>query len=406
MPDQTTRSQTSIKIELPPAFCGDGTEDFGKWVRRLEVAIAASSDHQESDLKYILPARLSGAAFSYWDSLPDPVKKDFKQVRDKMKTVFCSRHFITTFQSFLNARPRYPGESLEVFGAEITRLVEEAFPSYDEDARKGERFRRFVAGLHPHLQRKVHEQGAVTFDDALRIAGRIEHAFEACSITQPPSSSVYQHNPYQVPYSPPPSASVAPPAHASVAPPHASTAVTVSAVDQSLEKLVNKVDSLVSRVEKLEVSLQSASCRHCRCRDRDSSRESISRNTRRYEDTQHRGRNGPRYNNESFRRQFSPSPSRYRPNPYPESPRRYDRNYGSNTFTRSPQRQYPESYTNRERRNGSPHREERYNSSPRRHRTDMPEARRSPSPSPAIRQSRSVRFNQPNEQTSASENCQ
>ena len=37
---------SDIKIDLPPIFIGDGTEDFARWCRRLEVAVNASQKFQ------------------------------------------------------------------------------------------------------------------------------------------------------------------------------------------------------------------------------------------------------------------------------------------------------------------------------------------------------------------------
>lgn len=51
------------------------------------------------------------------------------------------------FQTFVNARQRLPKEPLEVYAAEITRLVLETFPNYGTPAIAMTRFRRFVAGL-------------------------------------------------------------------------------------------------------------------------------------------------------------------------------------------------------------------------------------------------------------------
>lgn len=74
------------------------------------------------------------------------------------------------FQTFVNARQHFPKEPLEVYAAEITRLVLEAFPNYGTPAIAMERFRRFVAGLDPILMKKCHEHGAATLEDALEVA--------------------------------------------------------------------------------------------------------------------------------------------------------------------------------------------------------------------------------------------
>lgn len=75
-----------------------------------------------------------------------------------------------------------PHENLEVYSADITRLVLEAFPHYDCTAQEGEKFRRFVAGFDPALQAKIHEQGATDIDEALIVACRCERACAAMQL--------------------------------------------------------------------------------------------------------------------------------------------------------------------------------------------------------------------------------
>ena len=64
-----------------------------------------------------------------------------------------------------------------------SRLVLEAFPNYDHNALEGENFRRFVAGLDPNLQSKIHEMGAEDLEEALCIASRCERARAALQLT-------------------------------------------------------------------------------------------------------------------------------------------------------------------------------------------------------------------------------
>lgn len=182
-----TRSvSSSLKIELPPAFKGDGTESFTSWSRRFEVAVQAMSS-SDTDLSTvmasILPTRLADAAFLYWDSLPASTQRDYDSVKEKLRDVFGPQYSLPFFQTHVNARPRKPGESLDVYSADITRLVLEAFPNYDYNALEGEKFRRFVAGLDPNLQSKIHEMGAEDLGEAVRIASRCERARAALQLT-------------------------------------------------------------------------------------------------------------------------------------------------------------------------------------------------------------------------------
>lgn len=82
-------------------------------------------------------------------------------------------------------RPCQPNKNLEVYAANVSRLVAEAFSDYDRAASNGETFRRFLAGLYPTFQAKCHEQGATDVEEALIIAGCCERARQALRASTP-----------------------------------------------------------------------------------------------------------------------------------------------------------------------------------------------------------------------------
>ena len=100
--------------------------------------------------------RLSGAAFSYWQSLSNKITNDYEQTRNSLSAVFGRTHYLATFQTYLNACPRKPNVPIEVYAAEVGSLVDEAFPTYGPEAKKCEVFRRFVADQDSALQLNVH----------------------------------------------------------------------------------------------------------------------------------------------------------------------------------------------------------------------------------------------------------
>ena len=114
---------------FPPVFMEDGKEDFLHWCRRFEVTVEATADFDHDKLAKLLPTCLGGTALlcSYWDSLPSDAKKDYRLVKEKLKGAFGQTIYLSTFQSYVNARTRLPGEALQVFAADISRLVDEAF---------------------------------------------------------------------------------------------------------------------------------------------------------------------------------------------------------------------------------------------------------------------------------------
>lgn len=80
------------------------------------------------------------------------------------------------FRASLSARVRASGESLEVYAADVSRLVTEAFPDYGDIAQREEKYRRFLAGLDPALKAKCLEQGATDLEKSLQVAERCENA--------------------------------------------------------------------------------------------------------------------------------------------------------------------------------------------------------------------------------------
>lgn len=192
---------SAVKIELPPPFSGEDRESFSCWSRQYEVAVRALVAGNGSDYDYerarLLPTRLSKGAFLLWDSLPAAVQADYSAVKEKLQEAFRQRPFLDSFRANLAARRRASGESLEVYAADIGKLVQEAFPNYGEVAQREEKFRRFLAGLDPCLRAKCQEQGATDLEEALIIAGRCDMARETLrsDYTYPPVSPAPISNP-------------------------------------------------------------------------------------------------------------------------------------------------------------------------------------------------------------------
>ena len=67
----------------------------------------------------VLPTRLADAAFLYWDSLPPLTQGDYDSVKEKLRDVFRPVYSLPCFQTHLNAQPRKPGESFDVYSADI-----------------------------------------------------------------------------------------------------------------------------------------------------------------------------------------------------------------------------------------------------------------------------------------------
>ena len=298
----------TFRLELPEVFTEEEGKDFRQWVRRFEVAVDSMPSSSSSSVQKhtLLPSRLSGSAFTVWESLPESEKKDFGKVKTVLSEVFGRTTYLTNFRSCITARVRLPSEPIEVFSAAIATLVREAFPKYDDDAREGENFRRFMAGLDGVLRRKLYEHGVQTFKSAVSTAVRIE---QAALLGQSETSQL------QVAAT--------------------SKADSYSILAQRLASLEEKMDLLVQKSQNSGASYRPSS-------------------PHRYESS-YRPSSPHRYES-SYR---SSSPRRYESSYRPSSPRRYESSYRS-----SSPRRYESSY-----RSSSPRRyESSYrSSSPRRY---------------------------------------
>lgn len=180
-----------FRIELPECFTGEDGKDFSQWVKRFEIA-AAADPSVAGKLHILLPSRLSASAFTVWESLSKSEQEDFSVTKKKLSAIFGRSDYLATFQSCVSARMRQPDEPIAVYAAAITTLVEAAFPTYESNAKEGEKFRRFIAGLSNFLQVKIHESTAKTFQEAVDVAIRVERAHLLGQVTQKvtPSATV------------------------------------------------------------------------------------------------------------------------------------------------------------------------------------------------------------------------
>ena len=97
----------------------DGGGDFLEWVDKLEL-VAELQDIK--DLHLVLPLFLTGGAFAVYKSIDNKARKDYDKVKDALKLAFSSDP-ITAYEE-LQARHLRPGESVDVYVADLDRLAQ------------------------------------------------------------------------------------------------------------------------------------------------------------------------------------------------------------------------------------------------------------------------------------------
>lgn len=180
-------------IPLPPPFLNDGRESFQLWARRYEVIQAARYKDSGVDLDTVLaaelPTRLPPELFIVWDNLPQETQVCYTETKRHLQNAFGHKDVIASFQTFPNAHHRLPNEAMEVYAADICRLVKEAFPDFEHNASEYMKMSRFIAGLDQELQVKCHERGVKTLTEAFEVASQAERARQAAKLMMPASSA-------------------------------------------------------------------------------------------------------------------------------------------------------------------------------------------------------------------------
>ena len=190
-------------IPLPPPFHNDGRESFQLWARRYEVIQEARYKDSGVDMNTVLaaelPTRLPPELFIVWDNLPQETQDSYTEAKKHLQTAFGQKDVIASFQTFPNARHRLPNEAMEVYAADVCRLVKEAFPDFEHNASEYMKMSRFIAGLDQELQVKCHERGVKTFTEAFQVASQAERARQAARLVMPVSSPNVRVRPQRSP---------------------------------------------------------------------------------------------------------------------------------------------------------------------------------------------------------------
>lgn len=176
VPPPSRASGTPRGVPLPPPFNNDGRESSQLWVRRYEVIQEArykdTGVNLSTALAAELPTRLPAELFIVWDNLPRETQSSYAETKRHLQTAFGQKDIIASFQAFPNAHPRLPHEAMEVYAADVCRLVKEAFPEFEHNATEYMKMSRFIAGLDQELQVKCHERGVKTFTEACEVASQ------------------------------------------------------------------------------------------------------------------------------------------------------------------------------------------------------------------------------------------
>lgn len=126
----------------------DGTGDFSEWSKKLEnVAKLQGVD----DLAAFMPLFLCGGAFAVYEGLTEECQSDYGELKMALNKAF-SPNPLKAYSELCN-RKLHPGESVDVYGADIKRLA--SLVAQNTELDEGWLKCAFTHGLPLSLREKV-----------------------------------------------------------------------------------------------------------------------------------------------------------------------------------------------------------------------------------------------------------
>ena len=168
----------SVKLsDVVTQYDGVSSGDFSRWIEKVELV---STLQGIKELETFLPLFLSGGAFEVYRMLPDTVKKDYAELRKSLLQAFSSDP-VNAYEEF-NARKLRPGESVDVFLADLRRLAGLV------DSSAGDQWLKcaFIAGLPDHLRSQLRAAcsvNAMSLEDVLDRARTLLKSSETCMVS-------------------------------------------------------------------------------------------------------------------------------------------------------------------------------------------------------------------------------
>ena len=171
---------TGRHISLPKPFASG---DVNEWCQRFEICSKAN-EWNNATMALKLPTLLEGEALAVWMELTEDEQKDYKVAKEKMVAKMAPMGFVSLEE--FHRRKLQPGESVSVYVHDLKRLLDQAMPKLDKEARDDLVLHQFMAGLPTHISTQLRATG-----DTKKLDDTVERARLLMSISpQAPVAAV------------------------------------------------------------------------------------------------------------------------------------------------------------------------------------------------------------------------
>lgn len=167
------KNESSLDLRLIPEFSGSRGNSVSEWFEKLELVCRLRG---VTDLKTVVPLKLTGGAFAVYQHLPDKSKEDFKTVKNALISAFSIDAYVS-YEQFISRRLK-PDESVDVYLADLRNLAN-LFGGIPDKALTC----AFVAGLPDSVRRLLRASSRIetfTLEEVLARARAVMTEDQAC----------------------------------------------------------------------------------------------------------------------------------------------------------------------------------------------------------------------------------
>ena len=133
------RMATGRHISLPKPFASG---DVNEWCQRFEICSKAN-EWNDATMALKLPTLLEGEALAVWMELTADEQKDYKTAKKQMVAKMVPTGF-ASLEDF-HRRKLQPEESVSIYVHDLKRLLDQAMPELDKNARSELVLHQFIA---------------------------------------------------------------------------------------------------------------------------------------------------------------------------------------------------------------------------------------------------------------------
>lgn len=159
-------------ISIPKPFSNG---DLSEWFQRFEICCKANNwDDAKKALK--LPTLLEGEGLAVWLELSEEEQADYKATKEKMVAKMAPMGFISLDD--FHKRCLHPGEALPVYLHTLKKLLSQAMPDLDGEARNQLLLHQLLSGLPASVSKQLRATGETTKLDKVMERARLLLAME------------------------------------------------------------------------------------------------------------------------------------------------------------------------------------------------------------------------------------